>query len=120
MGVQERRGKWSRVMSARANADPRAGAPGSRAADGPLVAAVRRIARPSVGFTLVLLIFLLFSLGLEFDQDAFFGTARALLLSGGTRIAINMAVGSGLGLVVGSVSGSHSSPVVWATTVAPA
>ena len=33
------------------------------------------------------LIFLLFSLGLEFDQDEFFGNARALLLSGGTRIA---------------------------------
>ncbi len=47
------------------------------------------------------LIFLLFSLGLEFDQDEFFGNARALLLSGGTRIAINMAVGFGFGMWVG-------------------
>ncbi len=47
------------------------------------------------------LIFLLFSLGLEFDQDEFFGNARALLLSGGTRIAINMAVGLGFGFWVG-------------------
>ncbi|MET4781164.1 cation:proton antiporter [Glaciihabitans sp. UYNi722] len=47
------------------------------------------------------LIFLLFSLGLEFDQDEFYGNLRALLLSGGTRILINMAVGFGFGLWVG-------------------
>jgi CPA2 family monovalent cation:H+ antiporter-2 len=47
------------------------------------------------------LIFLLFNLGLEFDQDEFFGNARALLVSGGTRIAINMAVGLGIGWWVG-------------------
>jgi CPA2 family monovalent cation:H+ antiporter-2 len=47
------------------------------------------------------LIFLLFNLGLEFDQDEFFGNARALLLSGGTRIVINMAVGIGFGFWVG-------------------
>jgi CPA2 family monovalent cation:H+ antiporter-2 len=47
------------------------------------------------------LIFLLFSLGLEFDQDEFYGNARALLVSGGTRIVINMAAGFGLGLWVG-------------------
>ncbi|HWH25256.1 MAG TPA: cation:proton antiporter [Pseudolysinimonas sp.] len=47
------------------------------------------------------LIFLLFSLGLEFDQEEFFGNAKALLLSGGTRIAINMAVGFGFGMWVG-------------------
>lgn len=47
------------------------------------------------------LIFLLFSLGLEFDQDEFYGNVRALLLSGGTRIAINMLVGFGFGLWVG-------------------
>ncbi len=47
------------------------------------------------------LIFLLFSLGLEFDQDEFYGNARALLLSGGTRIAINMVVGFALGVWVG-------------------
>jgi CPA2 family monovalent cation:H+ antiporter-2 len=47
------------------------------------------------------LIFLLFSLGLEFDQDEFFGNARALLLSGGTRILINMGVGLAFGFWVG-------------------
>jgi len=47
------------------------------------------------------LIFLLFSLGLEFDQEAFFSNARALLLSGGTRIAINMGVGFAFGMWVG-------------------
>src|SRR4051812_26387800 len=33
------------------------------------------------------LLFLLFSLGLEFDQDEFYSNARALLISGGSRIA---------------------------------
>ena len=47
------------------------------------------------------LIFLLFSLGLEFDQDEFFGNAKALLLSGGTRILINMGVGLAFGFWVG-------------------
>ena len=47
------------------------------------------------------LIFLLFSLGLEFDQDEFFGNIRSLLLSGGTRIVINMAAGFIFGLWVG-------------------
>lgn len=47
------------------------------------------------------LIFLLFSLGLEFDQDEFFGNAKALLLSGGTRIVINMTVGFAFGMWVG-------------------
>lgn len=47
------------------------------------------------------LIFLLFSLGLEFDQDEFYGNFRNLLLSGGTRIAINMAVGFAFGMWVG-------------------
>lgn len=47
------------------------------------------------------LIFLLFSLGLEFDTDEFFGNARKLLLSGGTRIAINMSTGFAFGLFVG-------------------
>lgn len=46
------------------------------------------------------LIFLLFNLGLEFDQDEFYGNARGLLISGGTRIAINMAVGIGFGFWV--------------------
>lgn len=47
------------------------------------------------------LILLLFSLGLEFDQDEFYGNFGALLVSGGTRILINMAVGFALGLWVG-------------------
>jgi CPA2 family monovalent cation:H+ antiporter-2 len=47
------------------------------------------------------LIFLLFNLGLEFDQEEFFGNARALLLSGGTRIAINMGVGLAFGFWLG-------------------
>ena len=47
------------------------------------------------------LIMLLFSLGLEFDQDEFYGNAGKLIISGGTRIAINLAVGFGLGMVIG-------------------
>ncbi len=47
------------------------------------------------------LLLLLFSLGLEFDQDEFYGNAGALFLSGGTRIAINLAVGFALGMWIG-------------------
>ncbi|MCS0498707.1 cation:proton antiporter [Protaetiibacter mangrovi] len=47
------------------------------------------------------LIFLLFTLGLEFDQDEFFGNARALLISGGTRLLINFGVGFAFGMMVG-------------------
>ncbi len=47
------------------------------------------------------LILLLFNLGLEFDQDAFFGNVKALLLSGGTRIIINFGIGFLFGLWVG-------------------
>ncbi len=47
------------------------------------------------------LIFLLFNLGLEFDQDEFFGNARALLLSGGTRLLINFSLGLAFGFLVG-------------------
>jgi CPA2 family monovalent cation:H+ antiporter-2 len=47
------------------------------------------------------LILLLFSLGLEFDQDEFYGNAGKLLVSGGTRIVINIGVGFGLGLWIG-------------------
>jgi CPA2 family monovalent cation:H+ antiporter-2 len=47
------------------------------------------------------LIFLLFNLGLEFDQDEFYGNFRSLLVSGGTRVAINMALGFAFGLWVG-------------------
>ncbi len=47
------------------------------------------------------LILLLFSLGLEFDQDEFYGNAGRLLISGGTRIAINIVVGFVLGMWIG-------------------
>ena len=47
------------------------------------------------------LILLLFNLGLEFDQDAFFGNVRALLVSGGSRIVINFGIGFLFGLWVG-------------------
>jgi monovalent cation:H+ antiporter-2, CPA2 family len=47
------------------------------------------------------LIMLLFSLGLEFDQDEFYGNAGKLFISGGTRLAINLGVGFALGLWIG-------------------
>lgn len=47
------------------------------------------------------LLFLLFSLGLEFDQDEFYGNVKALLISGGTRIVINMTIGFALGMWIG-------------------
>jgi len=47
------------------------------------------------------LILLLFNLGLEFDQDAFFGNVTALLISGGSRIIINFGIGFLFGLWVG-------------------
>jgi len=47
------------------------------------------------------LILLLFSLGLEFDQDEFYGNAGSLLVSGGTRLAINMGAGFALGIWIG-------------------
>lgn len=47
------------------------------------------------------LIMLLFSLGLEFDQDEFYGNAGKLFISGGTRLAINMGVGFALGMWIG-------------------
>ena len=47
------------------------------------------------------LLFLLFSLGLEFDVDEFFGNAPALLLSGGTRLLINVGSGFAFGMMVG-------------------
>jgi monovalent cation:H+ antiporter-2, CPA2 family len=47
------------------------------------------------------LIFLLFNLGLEFDQDEFFSNARGLLLSGGTRLIINFGLGIAFGFWVG-------------------
>jgi len=47
------------------------------------------------------LILLLFSLGLEFDQDEFYSNAGTLLVSGGTRILINIGAGFALGMWVG-------------------
>lgn len=47
------------------------------------------------------LILLLFNLGLEFDQDEFFGNAGRLLISGGTYVAINMIAGFSFGMMVG-------------------
>jgi monovalent cation:H+ antiporter-2, CPA2 family len=47
------------------------------------------------------LILLLFNLGLEFDQDAFYGNFTALLISGGSRIAINFGIGFLFGMWVG-------------------
>jgi CPA2 family monovalent cation:H+ antiporter-2 len=47
------------------------------------------------------LILLLFSLGLEFDQEAFFGDAGKLLLSGGSYVLINVGLGFAFGLAVG-------------------
>ncbi len=47
------------------------------------------------------LILLLFSLGLEFDQEEFFGNARTLLISGGSWVLINMGAGFVFGILVG-------------------
>ncbi|WP_285115783.1 cation:proton antiporter [Leifsonia sp. fls2-241-R2A-40a] len=47
------------------------------------------------------LILLLFNLGLEFDQDEFFGNFGKLIISGGSYIAINMGVGLIFGFMVG-------------------
>ena len=47
------------------------------------------------------LIMLLFSLGLEFDQDEFYGNAGKLFISGGTRLVINLGVGFALGMWIG-------------------
>ncbi|WP_167042936.1 cation:proton antiporter [Salinibacterium sp. ZJ454] len=47
------------------------------------------------------LIMLLFNLGLEFDQDAFFNNAGKLLISGGSYIVLNMGVGLAFGFMIG-------------------
>ncbi|KQX07884.1 MULTISPECIES: cation:proton antiporter [unclassified Leifsonia] len=47
------------------------------------------------------LIMLLFNLGLEFDQDEFFGNAGKLLISGGSYIVLNMGAGLLFGFLVG-------------------
>jgi monovalent cation:H+ antiporter-2, CPA2 family len=47
------------------------------------------------------LILLLFNLGLEFDQDEFFGNFGKLIISGGSYVVINMGVGLIFGFMVG-------------------
>ncbi|MBD8102129.1 cation:proton antiporter [Plantibacter sp. CFBP 8775] len=47
------------------------------------------------------LVLLLFNLGLEFDQDEFFGNAGKLIVSGGSYILVNMAAGLMFGFLVG-------------------
>jgi CPA2 family monovalent cation:H+ antiporter-2 len=47
------------------------------------------------------LLLLLFNLGLEFDQDEFFGNAGKMLLSGGSYVLVNLSVGFGFGMLVG-------------------
>ncbi|ROQ37458.1 potassium/proton antiporter membrane subunit (CPA2 family) [Frondihabitans sp. PhB188] len=68
------------------------------------------------------LILLLFNLGLEFDQDEFFGNVGRLVLSGGSYIAINMVVGLAFGfwlgwgsreaLIVAGITATSSSAIV--------
>jgi CPA2 family monovalent cation:H+ antiporter-2 len=47
------------------------------------------------------LLLLLFSLGLEFEQDEFFGNFNRLLISGGSYVAINLGAGIAFGFWVG-------------------
>jgi CPA2 family monovalent cation:H+ antiporter-2 len=47
------------------------------------------------------LILLLFSLGLEFDQEEFFNDAGKLLVSGGSYVLLNMGMGFAFGMMVG-------------------
>jgi CPA2 family monovalent cation:H+ antiporter-2 len=47
------------------------------------------------------LLLLLFSLGLEFDQEEFFGNLNRLLISGGSYVAINLGAGIAFGFWVG-------------------
>ncbi|MFI5059989.1 MAG: cation:proton antiporter [Actinomycetales bacterium] len=47
------------------------------------------------------LILLLFNLGLEFDQDEFFGNFGKLIISGGSYIVVNMGVGLVFGFMLG-------------------
>ncbi|WP_082487389.1 cation:proton antiporter [Leifsonia sp. Root112D2] len=68
------------------------------------------------------LILLLFSLGLEFDQDEFFGSAGKLLISGGLYIVLNIGVGFAFGmmtgwgtreaLVIAGMTGTSSSAII--------
>jgi len=47
------------------------------------------------------LVLLLFNLGLEFDQDEFFGNFGKLIISGGSYIIVNMGVGLVFGFMLG-------------------
>ena len=47
------------------------------------------------------LILLLFNLGLEFDQDEFFGNFGKLIISGGSYVLINLGIGLAFGFWVG-------------------
>ncbi|MCX7523274.1 cation:proton antiporter [Microbacterium sp. STN6] len=47
------------------------------------------------------LVLLLFSLGLEFDQEEFFGNAGKLMISGGLYILLNVGIGFAFGMMVG-------------------
>jgi CPA2 family monovalent cation:H+ antiporter-2 len=68
------------------------------------------------------LIMLLFNLGLEFDQDAFFANAGRLIVSGGSYIVLNMGVGLIFGfmldwgpreaLVIAGMTATSSSAIV--------
>jgi CPA2 family monovalent cation:H+ antiporter-2 len=68
------------------------------------------------------LIMLLFNLGLEFDQDAFFANAGRLIVSGGSYILLNMGVGLIFGfmldwgpreaLVIAGMTATSSSAIV--------
>lgn len=68
------------------------------------------------------LILLLFNLGLEFDQDEFFGNVGKLVLSGGSYIFANMVIGLAFGfwlgwgtreaLIVAGITATSSSAIV--------
>lgn len=68
------------------------------------------------------LILLLFNLGLEFDQDEFFGNVGRLVLSGGSYILVNMVFGLAFGfwlgwgtreaLIIAGITATSSSAIV--------
>lgn len=47
------------------------------------------------------LVLLLFNLGVEFDQDAFYGSMGRLLVAGGSYVLLNMGVGLAFGFALG-------------------
>lgn len=75
------------------------------------------------------LILLLFNLGLEFDQEEFYGNAGKLLVSGGTYVAINMGVGFAFGfslgwgtreaLIIAGMTATSSSAIVTKLLIEP-